>query len=118
MNPLEKIVSLVTFVFDSVYRLLLEYSKLVLLVIVFIVSAQVFSRKFFGTSIRFYSQKTLWPWILLIVKIWKDTGYGTIVYLASITGIDTSLYEAADVDGATFWQKVTNITLPDRKSVV
>lgn len=68
--------------------------------------------------INIYQDTKVWPFLLIGFKLWKDTGYGTIVYLASITGIDTSLYEAADVDGATFWQKVTNITLPAIKPTI
>lgn len=73
----------------------------------------------FGAErINIYSNTKVWPWLLVGFKIWKDTGYGTIVYLASITGIDTALYEAADVDGATFAQKVFHITLPAIKPTI
>ncbi|WP_261179531.1 sugar ABC transporter permease [Anaerobacillus sp. CMMVII] len=44
--------------------------------------------------------------------IWRDTGWGTIIYLAALAGINPALYEAADVDGANHWQKMWNITLP------
>ncbi len=66
----------------------------------------------FGTNISFYSKAAYWPWILLIVKIWKDTGYGSVLYMSVLAGIDTSLYEAADIDGANKFQQIRHITLP------
>ena len=65
-----------------------------------------------GMSTRFYSTASLWPWILLIVKIWKDTGYGSVLYMSVLAGIDTALYEAAEIDGANKWQRIWHITLP------
>ena len=53
-----------------------------------------------GTRINYYSTPGYWYPILLILNIWKNTGYNTIVYLAAITGIDEGLYEAAYIDGA------------------
>ena len=55
-------------------------------------------------GVDWYSNPKYWPWILVIVNFWKTTGYGSVVYLAGIAGIDTSLYEAAKVDGASRWQ--------------
>jgi putative aldouronate transport system permease protein len=49
---------------------------------------------------------------MILSDVWKGFGYGTIVYLAALTGMDPSLYESADVDGATRWQKMFKITLP------
>lgn len=66
----------------------------------------------FGTNTRFYSTASLWPWILLIIKIWKDTGYGSVLYMSVLAGIDSELYEAADIDGANKWQSIWHITLP------
>lgn len=54
----------------------------------------------------------LWPWILTIVRIWKDTGSGCIIYLAALTGIDQQLYEAAAIDGAGRLQRMRFISLP------
>lgn len=59
-----------------------------------------------------YSNKGVWPFILIGVSAFKNVGYGTVMYLASISNIDASLYEAADLDGATMWQKIRYITLP------
>jgi putative aldouronate transport system permease protein len=46
------------------------------------------------------------------MKVWKEAGMASIIYLAAISGIDQSLYESADIDGATRWQKIRSITLP------
>jgi putative aldouronate transport system permease protein len=62
--------------------------------------------------IQWYTQEQYWPGLLVLVNVWKGMGYSMVVYLASITGIDVSLYEAASIDGATKWQQVKNITLP------
>jgi len=51
-------------------------------------------------------------------NIWKETGYGTIIFLAALAGVDVQLYEAADVDGANRWHKVWHITLPAIKSTI
>ena len=66
-----------------------------------------------GFHTRFYSTASLWPAVLLVVKIWKDTGYGSVLYMSVLAGIDTALYEAADIDGANKWQKIWHITLPE-----
>ncbi len=65
-----------------------------------------------GERINFYSKSQYWYPILLILNVWKTTGYNAIVYLAAITGIDEGLYEAAYVDGATRWKRIRYITLP------
>ncbi len=66
----------------------------------------------FGMSTRFYSTPALWPWILTIVKIWNSVGYGSVLYMSVLAGIDTELYEAAQIDGANKWQQIWHITLP------
>jgi putative aldouronate transport system permease protein len=62
--------------------------------------------------IQWYSEAKYWPYILIFVALWKTIGYNSIVYLASILGIDRSLYEAAMIDGASKWQQIRNITIP------
>jgi putative aldouronate transport system permease protein len=62
--------------------------------------------------IEVYKEKSLWPFIFLAANVWKYTGYGSIIYLATITGIPRELYEAAAVDGAGKWRQFTAITLP------
>ncbi|HHY83781.1 MAG TPA: sugar ABC transporter permease [Clostridiales bacterium] len=69
-------------------------------------------------KIEWYMEPKYWPYILTIVTLWKGTGYGSIMYLATITGFDQELYEAAVIDGATKWQQTTNITLPLLKPII
>lgn len=59
-----------------------------------------------------YSNKAAWPVILIVVSAFKNVGYGTVMYLASIVNIDGELFEAADLDGASMWHKIRYITLP------
>ncbi len=61
---------------------------------------------------NFYHDTTYWPFILTLSYLWKNIGYNSVLYLAAITGIDSTLYEAAAVDGATKWQQVRHVTLP------
>lgn len=63
-------------------------------------------------GIDFYNTPGLWPLILTIAIRWKATGYGTIIYLAALTSIDHSYYEAAAIDGATRWQQIKYISIP------
>ncbi len=69
-------------------------------------------------SIRFYSQKQYWPYILTIVYLWRNIGYGTIIYLATVVGFDYSYYEAAELDGASKWQQIKFITVPLLKPTI
>lgn len=71
-----------------------------------------------GEKIAFYMEAKWWPWFLLIVNIWKGAGYSAVVYLATISGIDSSYYEAAKIDGATRWQQTRYISLPLLKPTV
>lgn len=66
----------------------------------------------FGMTSRFYSDASAWPLILTIVKMWNSVGYGSVLYMSVLSGIDTQLYEAAEIDGANKWQKIWHITLP------
>lgn len=65
-----------------------------------------------GMSTRFYSTASYWPYILTIVKIWNSVGYGSVLYMSVLAGIDTELYEAAQIDGANKWHQIWHITLP------
>lgn len=65
-----------------------------------------------GQDPAFYTNAAAWPLILVVLKIWQGAGYGSIVYVAAITGFDQEMYEAARVDGATRIQQVTKLTLP------
>jgi putative aldouronate transport system permease protein len=65
-----------------------------------------------------YSNTTMWPIVMVIIRIWKQTGYGTVVYLAAIAGISQEMYEASEIDGANIWQRVKNITIPSLKPTI
>ncbi len=60
----------------------------------------------------FYQTPEVWPFIIVAVQVWKGLGYGSVVYMAAILGIDESIYEAAYVDGASNWKRIRYITLP------
>ena len=62
--------------------------------------------------VNVYSDPGVWPWILIVLNTWKGLGYGIVLYLAAIMGIDTEIYEAADIDGANTFQKIRVITIP------
>ena len=69
--------------------------------------------KFFGgKSIYFMAEPGWFRPLYIILQIWQTFGYSSIIYLAAITSIDQTLYEAAEVDGANRWQKMFRITLP------
>ena len=75
--------------------------------------------KVFGIkAIDWYNTPKHWPFILVIINLWKGLGYNMILYYATILGIDSTLYEAAVVDGANRWQKVLHVTLPGLKSTI
>ena len=63
-------------------------------------------------GVNWYTNSGVWPAILVVMRIWKGAGMNAIIFLASITGIDTSLYEAAAIDGANRFQRIFRITLP------
>ncbi|WP_152395220.1 ABC transporter permease [Paenibacillus guangzhouensis] len=67
---------------------------------------------------QWYTEKAYWPFIIILVFLWKSVGYNSVVYLAAIMGIDKSLYEAAMIDGASKWQQIRNITLPMLKPLM
>lgn len=69
-------------------------------------------------SVMWYTASKYWPFILIIMNIWKTSGYNMVVYLASITGIDKTLYEAAVIDGANKTQQARFITLPSLKPII
>lgn len=62
--------------------------------------------------VSFYSEKKWWPFILIFVHFWQSTGTSCILYLANMSAIDPSLYEAASMDGASSFQCFTRITIP------
>ncbi len=71
-----------------------------------------------GKSIFFLGDNKWFPFTMIATETWKEFGYGTIVYLAAITGIDPGLYEAAQIDGANRWQQTKAVTLPGMRMVI
>jgi len=63
-------------------------------------------------AIDVYSKPVAWIFIIIIFCAWQGLGYGTVLYLAAIMGIDTEIYEAAEIDGATIFKRIKYITLP------
>jgi putative aldouronate transport system permease protein len=71
-----------------------------------------------GTTVPFLTEKWHWLFTYNIVGVWQSAGWGTIIYLAAITGISAELYEAAVVDGAGRFRKIWHITLPGIRSTI
>lgn len=69
-------------------------------------------------TVDWYNTPKYWPFILVFINLWKSLGYSMILYYATICGIDYTLYEAAEIDGASRWQKITHVTLPSLKSTI
>lgn len=69
-------------------------------------------------SVDFYNTTGPWPFILILANIWKNTGYSVVLYLAAITGIDATQYEAASIDGASKIQQILYVTLPHLKTMI
>jgi putative aldouronate transport system permease protein len=78
----------------------------------------VFIKSQGGKIIPFLSEKWHWLFTYQGIGIWQNAGWGTIIYLSSLTAINPELYEAAEVDGAGRWRKIWNITLPGISSTM
>ena len=75
-------------------------------------------KAFGGDGVKWYSSPQYWPYILVLVHLWKGIGFSSIVYLSSIVGISNDYFEAAELDGCSKWQAVKYITLPLLKPTV
>jgi putative aldouronate transport system permease protein len=65
-----------------------------------------------GNRLEFLTDPRYFRIIIIIQSIWRETGWGTIIFLAALSGVDPQLYDAAYVDGANAWQRLWNITIP------
>lgn len=68
--------------------------------------------------VNWYAEADAWWFILIFVNLWKGVGYGCLIYISTINGIDSALFEAATLDGATKWQQIKNVTLPALKPTI
>ena len=71
----------------------------------------------FGTNIAFLGTENNWRATYIVLGIWKECGWNTIIYLAALTGISPELYEAAAIDGAGIWQRIIHIMIPAIKKL-
>ena len=73
----------------------------------------------FGVEpIDWYTKPEAWPGILIFVSVWKHVGMDCIIYYATMMGIDSSLYEAASIDGANKWKQIIHITVPSLVPII
>ena len=98
-----------------------------MVVIAYVVYALLNTRGFINAGIleplgkapvAWYSEPKYWPYILTFTKLWNSVGYGSIIYIAALTAIDSQLYEAACIDGATKWQQTRYITIPSLSTMM
>ena len=71
-----------------------------------------------SNPINFYSERGVWPFLLVLVYLWKHVGYSSIVYMAVISGISNEYYEAAALDGASKLQQIRYITIPHLRQIM
>ncbi|MGT2950199.1 hypothetical protein BU202_02380 [Streptococcus cuniculi] len=90
----------------------ISYAAVQFVVYAYLNSTNGMINQMFGLDISWYTEGKYWPIILTLVKIWNGIGYGSIIYMSVLAGIDKSLYESAEMDGANKWQQIKNITLP------
>ena len=89
-----------------------SYAAVQFIVMAYLNSGTGIINNLLGGSIPFYRKPEYWPTILTIVKMWNGVGYGSVLYMSVLAGIDTSLYEAARIDGANKWHEIRHITIP------
>ena len=71
-----------------------------------------------GSSVDFLTESSAFRTIYIASGIWQDAGWGIIVYMATLSNVDTSLYEAAKVDGASLFQRILHIDIPELRSIM
>lgn len=67
---------------------------------------------------QWYQDVGFWTWFLVFLNVWKTMGYNMVVYMATISGIDSQMYEAALIDGASKWQQTKYITIPTLRPII
>ncbi|SEG19192.1 putative aldouronate transport system permease protein [Butyrivibrio sp. Su6] len=83
-----------------------------------LVNIALMNAGFIQEGIPFLNEKWHWAVTYLLIGVWQGMGWGSILYLAAITGINGELYEAAMIDGANRWQRMWHITLPGIRSTI
>jgi putative aldouronate transport system permease protein len=68
--------------------------------------------------IFFLGDNNWFPYVMVVTDVWKEFGFGTIIYLAALTGINPALYEAAEIDGAGRWKQTLYVTLPGMLPII
>ncbi len=68
--------------------------------------------------VLWYNESSYWPSLLVSANTWKNVGYYTIIYYTGLLGIDSELFDAADIDGANKWHKIKNISIPMLKPLI
>ena len=123
-------ISITSLIFKRVTQTMVYIPHFISMVIVAALTAQLFSTtdglvyhwlvEIFGRNNApdVMSNPRLFVPMIVGQNMWKETGYGTIIFLAALSGVDVQLYEAAEVDGANRWQKMWHITLPAIKSTI
>ena len=71
-----------------------------------------------GDVTNWYTTMGPWPYIIVFANLWKNVGYTTVLYLSAITGIDSTQYEAAAIDGASKWQQIWYVTIPNLRTMI
>lgn len=71
-----------------------------------------------ATKAGWYNFTKPWPYLIIFANMWKNVGYTVVLYIATIIGIDSSLYEAARIDGASKWQQIRYVTLPHLRTII
>lgn len=71
-----------------------------------------------GDMTNWYTTMGPWPYIIVFANLWKNVGYTTVLYLSAITGIDSTQYEAAAIDGASKWQQIWYVTIPNLRTMI
>ena len=90
----------------------ISYAAVQFVVYAYLNSSTGMINEVFGLSTKWYMEAKYWPIILTIVKVWNSVGYGSILYMSVLSGIDQEQYEAAQIDGANKWQQIKYITIP------
>ncbi|MCR4805185.1 MAG: ABC transporter permease subunit [Clostridia bacterium] len=83
-----------------------------------VINSTLLRMGFISKNIPFLTDGHMWRFTYVLVGVWQNMGWGTIIYLAAITGLDMNLFEAAQIDGANKLQQIWHVTLPGIRSTI